>query len=66
MLELRKFFGRARDVFLIAYRDQFWRRLPADRGPTDLWSVLSTSGLDDLLLIYRPPEPQRERFWGAS
>jgi hypothetical protein len=34
VLELRKLFGRARDVFLIAYRDEFWRQLPHDRTPT--------------------------------
>jgi hypothetical protein len=48
VLELRKLFGRARDVFLIAYRDEFWRQLPQDRTPTKLWSVPSTSGPDDL------------------
>ena len=57
VLELRKLFGRARDVFLIAYRDQFWRQLPDGRKPSKLWSVPSTSGPDDLLLVYRPPEP---------
>jgi hypothetical protein len=57
VLELRKLFGRARDVFLIAYRDEFWQQLPHDRTPTKLWSVPSTSGPGDLLLIYRPPEP---------
>ena len=57
VLELRKLFGRARDVFLVAYRDEFWRDLPRDRKATDLWSVPSTSGPDDVLLIYRPPDP---------
>ncbi len=57
VLELRKMFGLARDVFMIVYRDQFWRELPRDRKPTNLWSVPSTCGPDDLLLIYRPAEP---------
>src|SRR4051794_34657699 len=56
VLELRKLFGRAQDVFVQAYQDEFWRRLPPprDRKPTQLWSVPSRAGAGDLLLIYRP------------
>lgn len=53
-LELRKLFALARDVFIVAYRDEFWRKLPDDREPGGLWSVPSSAGPDDLLLVYRP------------
>jgi len=54
-LELRKLFGRAREVFLVAYREEFWERLPEDREPSGgLWSVPSSAGPGDLLLVYRP------------
>ena len=53
-LELRKVFGMARDVFIVAYRSEFWSNLPDDREPTGLWSVPSSAGPDDLLLVYRP------------
>lgn len=57
-LELRKLFGMARDVFIVAYRDEFWANLPGDREPAGLWSVPSSAGPDDLLLIYRPRNGQ--------
>jgi hypothetical protein len=53
-LELRKIFGLAREVFMVAYRDEFWQRLPQDREPAGLWSVPASAGPDDLLLVYRP------------
>jgi len=54
VLELRKVFGLAREVFMVAYRDEFWQNLPDDREPTGLWSVPASAGPGDLLLIYRP------------
>lgn len=54
VLELRKVFGMAPEVFMVAYREPFWSRLPEDREPAGLWSVPATAGPDDILLVYRP------------
>lgn len=54
ILELRKVFSLSREVFIVAYRDEYWQRLPSDREPTGLWSVPPSAGPNDLLLIYRP------------
>jgi hypothetical protein len=60
VLELRKLFGLARDVFVVAYRDEAWVDLPTDRKPSGLWSVPSSAGPDDVLLVYRPQTAGRE------
>lgn len=54
MLEMRKLYGLDPEVFMVAYQDQYWTDLPSDRKPTGLWSVPSTAGPGDLLLVYRP------------
>lgn len=55
MLELRNVFGLAREVFIVAYRDEFWQHLPAGREPSrSVWSVPASAGPDDVLLVYRP------------
>lgn len=57
VLELRKLFGLVPDVFIVAYRDDQWRQLP-DRGTGNaLWSVPSSCGPDDLLIVYKPGAP---------
>lgn len=59
-LELRKLFGLAREVFIVAYREPYWSGLPDDREPSSLWSVPASAGPDDLLLIYRPQDGSGE------
>lgn len=54
VLELRKVFGIAREVFMVAYQERFWSRLPDGREPDGLWSVPASSGPGDILLVYRP------------
>jgi hypothetical protein len=54
VIELRKHFGLAREVYVMAYHHDFWSGLPATREPSGLWSVPSTAGPGDILLIYRP------------
>jgi len=59
-VELRKIFGKARDVIVVAYRDEYWENLPRDREPAGLWSVPASSGPGDLILVYRPGAYGRE------
>lgn len=59
-IELRKIFGLAREVFLVAYQDRFWEQLPNDRQPVGLWSVPASAGVDDVLLIYRTAAKDHE------
>lgn len=59
-LELRKIFGLAREVFVVAYQEDAWRRLPGGREPSGLWSVPASAGPDDILLVYRPQASDRE------
>jgi hypothetical protein len=52
--ELRKIFGIGRSIWVLPMWTEFADNLPKGRSIADRWSVPSTAGADDLLLIYRP------------
>ena len=61
VLDLSKLFGQGRDVFMVAYQDEAWQYLPDGREPGGrLWSVPSSAGVGDLLLVYRPGTASEE------
>jgi hypothetical protein len=56
VLELRKVFGLGRAIWIVPMYAKYADRLPRGRVIADYWSVPSTAGPDDVLLIYRPGE----------